>query len=278
MEKNRVQATKEARSAVRQSSKDLALPRLQELAQQVMLSQALAFLLDTGMPPQELAACLRAQAAQLEHGKLTRCAESKSAQLAHVTFNASQVTRQWTCDVDFTGADGEPRVLPLYGRHSLSTLIKAYFPRSRVRAAVRWMCTHQLIEQIPRGRYRLLSRTVLVGQPDPVQFGWTVWQLCRHLSTAVENLKTSNLKNRHLHRVARVLHLPPAKIAKFREFAKGRAGSWLEEIDDWLQDHDAATPARGGVEVGVHVYSYAVPKRSNGDRSTRGKPLEVSTV
>jgi len=96
----------------------------------------------------------------------------------------------------------------------------------------------------------------LVGKRDPVYFEWAAAVATEHLKTAFENWKERDRDARQLDRTARVFNLPEDQASRFRVFAKKRAQSWLEEIDNWLEDHDAPNARGRRVEAGVHVYGY----------------------
>jgi hypothetical protein len=119
-----------------------------------------------------------------------------------------------------------------------------------------WMSARGVVRRRTDGRYVLLRRAVLVGRRDPVYLEWAATVATEHLKTAIENWKERDREARQLDRIARVFNLPENEVSSFRAFAKTRAESWLEEIDNWLEDHDAPKGKRRRVEAGVHVHAY----------------------
>jgi hypothetical protein len=63
-----------------------------------------------------------------------------------------------------------------------------------------------------------------------------------------------------------VFDLPESDIPRFREFAKSRAESCIDEIDNWLEDHSSRKGVRRRVEAGIHVYGYvgSMPNAASG--------------
>jgi hypothetical protein len=108
----------------------------------------------------------------------------------------------------------------------------------------------------------LHQRAVFVRARDPVYLEWAATHAIHHLKTALGNWKQKNPSVRQLDRVARVFDLPENEVPKFREFAKSRAESCLEEIDNWLEDHSTHNSRRRRVEAGVHIYGYVGSRRT----------------
>jgi len=224
------------------------------IAQEVLLSGAVQFLEKTGIPRPRVARKLRTLADALEAGRRISTKHSNEYDLF---VSVSGVVHDWTRSAEYTGRDGQPRALPLRGRRGISALIRSRIPRLPISSILRWMSVRGIARRRWDGRYLLLKRAVLVGNPDPVYLELAATVATLHLRTAIENWEEKNPKARQLDRIARVFFLPEKEVPNFREFAKGRAESWLEEIDNWLEDHNAPPSRRGRVQAGVHVYGYA---------------------
>jgi len=166
------------------------------------------------------------------------------------------VVHDWTRSPEYTDNNGEPRALAVKGRRSLAVLIRKRLSRPPTSRVIRWMTARGVVRRRADGRYVLLQRAVLVGKRDPVYLEWAATVATEHLQTACENWQARDREARQLDRMARVFNLPAHEVASFRLFAKNRTQSWLEEIDNWLEDHDAPKGRRRGVEAGVHVYAY----------------------
>jgi hypothetical protein len=223
------------------------------VAQDVLLSGALQFLSNIGLPRMALVRRLRALAAMLERDRSIRAVHSDEYQ---IFASVSGVVHDWTRSAEYTGTNGEPRPLPLKGRRGLLALIKRRVPRKQTSQALHWMTARGIVRRRSNGHYVLFRRAVLVGNPDPVYLEWAAAVAVQHLKTAFENWAQRSPEARHLDRVARVFNLPKKDVLRFQQFAKSRAESWLEEIDNWLEDRNALSRQRRKVEAGVHVYGY----------------------
>ena len=210
------------------------------------------FLTSVGLPRAGIARNLRELAEAVEDGSNVRAAHSDDLEL----FNrVCRVAHDWTRSPEYTDSDGEPRALPFRGRNGLAALMSKRIPRAHIGRALRWMIKRGVIHRID-GRYVLEQRAVFVGARDSLYLEWAATDAVHHLKTALENWKESNPNVRHLDRVARVFDLPEREVPNFREFAKSRAESCLEEIDNWLEDHSVPKSRQRKVEAGVHVYGY----------------------
>jgi hypothetical protein len=223
------------------------------IAQDFLLSGTVHFLTGVGLPRSGIARKLRSFAEAVEGGSNCQTVHSDDLELF---ARVCGIAHDWTRSPEFTGRDAEPRALPLTGRNSLSALIRSRFPRGHMSRALRWMSKQGVIHRRADGRYVLHQRAVFVGTRDPVYLEWAASHAIHHLKTALGNWKQRNPNVRQLDRVARVFDLPERELPRFREFAKSRAESCLEEIDNWLEDHSTRKGRHRRVEAGVHIYGY----------------------
>jgi hypothetical protein len=223
------------------------------LAQDYLLSGAVQFLTGVGLPRSGIARKLRSFAEAVEGGSNGLTVHSDDSELFD---RVCGIAHDWTRSPEFIGPDAEPKPLPLRGRNGLAVLIRNRFPQGHIGRALRWMSKRGVIHRRADGRYVLHQRAVFVGPRDPLYLEWAATHAIHHLKTALENWKQRNPNVRQLDRVARVFDLPEEEVPKFREFAKSRAESYLEEIDNWLEDHSTPKGGQPRVEAGVHVYGY----------------------
>jgi hypothetical protein len=225
-----------------------------QIAQDVVLSSAVAFLARTGLSLGTVVRRLRVIAETIERGGRVPSAHSEEFELF---VKVSGVLHDWVRGPDYTGTDGEPKALPLKGRRGLSALIRKRIPTRPTTEILRWMTLRKFTKRRKDGRYVLLKRAVLVGRPGPLQLETAANFAALYLEAAAENWEVTDQSARHFDRVARVFHLPNKEVPQFRDFVKRRATSWLEEMDNWLEDHDE--PGKGRrVQAGVHVFGYVV--------------------
>ena len=223
------------------------------IAQDQLLSGVVEFLSNIGLPKLNICQRLRTLADIVETGRNVRTAHSSEYALF---LRICGVVHDWSRNPEYTDSDGEPRALPLRGRCGLAALIKKRIPGVPLSRILHCMLARRVVRHQSDGRYALLQRAVLVGKRDPVYFEWAAAVATEHLKTAFENWKERDRDARQLDRTARVFNLPEDQASRFRVFAKKRAQSWLEEIDNWLEDHDAPEANGRRVEAGVHVYGY----------------------
>jgi hypothetical protein len=223
------------------------------IAQDQLLSGAVQFLSSVGLPATSIAMRLRTLADMVETGRSVQTAHSNEYDLFP---RICGVVHDWIRSPEYTDNDGEPRALPLKGRCSLSVLIRKRLPRPPISSILQWMSARKVVRRRTDGRYVLLQRAVLLGKRDPVYLEWAATVATEHLKTAIENWNEKDREARQLDRIARVFNLPEREVSSFQAFAKTRSESWLEEIDNWLEDHDAPGGRRRRVEAGVHVHTY----------------------
>jgi len=211
------------------------------------------FLAKTGLSRTSIVKRLHSLADTVE---VVRRVETVHSYGYHIFLKVAGVVHDWTRSPDYTGADGEPMALPRRGRRSLSVLIKKRCGQGSISSIVHWMSVRGVVRRRSDGRYVLMQRAVIAAHLDPVYLEWAATVAGHFLETAVENWKERNPDARQVDRIARVFDLPNKQVSNFRLFAKKRAESWLEEIDNWLEDHNAPTGRQRRVEAGVHVYAY----------------------
>lgn len=220
---------------------------------ELLLRQVVQFLATSGLPRETIARSLRNLADVVQAGETIPTARSQKYELI---AGFPRVAHDWARSPKFTGTDGEPRALVLRGPRGLSVLIRRHFPRQKISSVVHCMTAHGAIRRRRDGRYVLLQRQVIYRRGGPGYLEWIAALATKYLQTAFANLKKGDPKSRNLDRLARVFDLPEKEVPRFREFAKNRTESWLEEIDNWLEDHSAPTRSQHTVEAGVHVYGY----------------------
>lgn len=234
------------------------------LVQDGLLSASAAFLLQAGVDRTELSQGLWSIAAEVEQGNNLRARACRDDELLTLVIQVGEVAHDWLRKIEHTGKDGEPMALRSGGKGGLAALIKEHVPRAKISEIVAWMCANRLIKRLPNGCYMLLKREILMLGLDPFRFACTAAFVTRHLATAASNLKENDERLRHVNRATVVLNLPKAEVSNFREFARQRAQSLLDEVDNWLQDRDVTMTHGKGIEAGLHVCTYAVPAERNG--------------
>lgn len=225
----------------------------------LLLRQVVQFLTNAGLPNRTVAANLRNLAQAVQVGRSIPRGHSRDYELM---MEIPRIVHDWVRSPEYTGRDGEPKALALRGTRGLATLIKRHFPLQPTSLVLEYMISRGAIRRRADGKYALLRRQVIYRRRASRDFiEWTAALAGRYLDTAFGNWQHGDPSSRQLDRVARVFDLPEKEVAHFREFTKSRAESWLEEIDNWLEDHSAPSGRQRRVEAGVHVYGYVAPVR-----------------
>ena len=212
------------------------------------------FLANAGLPRKAVAGNLRKLAESVQLGRSLSPVHSRDYELM---MEIPRIVHDWVRSPEYTGRDGEPRALGLRGRRGLSTLVRKHFPLHPTALVLEYMITRGAIRRRSDGKYALLRRQVIYRRRASRDFiEWTAALARRYLDTSFANWKQDDPSSRQLDRVARVFDLPEKEVPHFREFTKRRAENWLEEIDNWLEDHSRSSGRQRTVEAGVHVYGY----------------------
>jgi hypothetical protein len=224
------------------------------MTQDVVLPQIVRLLASAGLPRPIIVQNLRKLADLLEAGRNIPIAPSRDYD---VVVRTSSVMHDWTRSPEYTGTDGEPRALVLRGRRSLSVLIRRHFPRQSISSVLNRMTASGAVRKRADGRYVLLQRYMMLGSElDSTRLEWIATRATQYLNSAFANWKKRNPNCRQLDRIARVFDLPEKEVPHFREFSKNCTESWMEQIDNWLEDHSQPKGRQRRVEAGVHVYGY----------------------
>src|SRR5262249_40447203 len=78
----------------------------------------------------------------------------------------------------------------------------------------------------------------------------------QYLSVALRNARASDRRERDVDRDARVFFLPVKYIRLWRAVVLERTESFLEGLDNWLEDHTDPKDTGLTVEAAVHAYCY----------------------
>jgi hypothetical protein len=170
----------------------------------------------------------------------------------------SRILTGWHSDAEFTDSNGHPKLLPETGdTGSFADLLQRYagdLPDSAVRKE---MLQRGLIEEQNDGQFRVLKRDFVLSNLDPElvhQFGLALHD---HGATLRHNLDQDRASPRRFEGMADNLRMSRRSYKKFQNLVAARGFSFLEEMDEWLAEHeideteDANTRT---VRLGVGVY------------------------
>jgi hypothetical protein len=226
-----------------------------------LLSNTIEFLLSAGDSPKNIALELMWQAERVNGRKGTeRVRDARNIQNSHKSWvEITGVVCDWHREPAYTNQDGDPLQLT---RKSLRALVGKRFPRGEVSAVVLWMFENGIVKKTSSGKIALIGeRQVVLRRAVVLERAAAL--IPQYLRTTLRNANTQDPYSRDIDRDARVFYLPEKYVPLWREVVRERARSFLEGVDNWLEDHarrDEVGPVR---EVGVHCYAYTGDSRSS---------------
>ncbi len=180
---------------------------------------------------------------------------------------AMRVISGWLNDPRFLDTTGEPRELAVDGEeNSFSALVKSYSGDIPTKAMLAELLRVHIVEQTSEGLLRLRQHAYIPSN-DPVDkiriFGSHVSEL---LSTIDHNLDPERDKEPFFQRRVSNDRLPASEVPRFRALAARRSQALLEELDQWLIEHEGENGAPEGEEdprmsVGLGIFYFENEER-----------------
>jgi hypothetical protein len=227
----------------------------------VLLSETASFLLSAGLPRDRLAAALRAQARKVDAGgSLYQPRAAKIIKERHENLvETAGVVHDWHRQRAYADKRGDPRPLSI---SELRRLVSRRFSRDRVTGVVRWMQANRVITQGKDKRFLpAMGRHVILGNRRMRALDRTAALVPQYYRLALQNALTRERRERGVDRDARVFLLPKKFTKLWRAVALERTESFLEGLDNWLEDHTNPEYAGPTVEAALHSYCYTGESR-----------------
>ena len=243
---------------------------LSHAALYALLAETAAFLLAAGLPGKRLAAQLRKQARRVSDGH--RLQRSQAAKVINESYEdlveIASVVHDWHRQHRYTDkTSGVP--LPLRPA-ALRRLIGQRFPRGKVGSALRWMQENGVVSRRKDGHFiPAMGRQVVLKGWRMSAMERTAALVPQYLRVALRNARATDPRDRDVDRDARVFFLPHKYVRLWRAVALERTQSFLEGIDNWLEDHTQPDSSGPTVEAAVHSYCYTGEPRSAKRRRRR---------
>jgi hypothetical protein len=239
-----------------------------------LLAETTVFLLAAGLPRTRLAAQLRNQARRVADGR--RLQPSQAAKVIKESYEdlveIAGVVHDWHRQHRYTDkASGVPRPLRTT---VLRRLISQRFPRGKVSSALRWMQENGVVTlRRDHAFVPAMGRQVVLKGWRMSAMERTAALVPQYLRTALRNARTTDPRDRDVDRDARVFFLPQKYVRLWRAVALERTQSFLEGLDNWLEDHTQPDSSGPTVEAAVHSYCYTGEPRS-AKRRTNNRGFE----
>lgn len=244
---------------------------LSHTALDALLAESTSFLLAAGMPRAKLAAELRKQARRVARGY--RLQGSPAVRAVNVgrqnMVEMAGVIHDWHRQRQYTDKSGEPRPLR---RSALRKLMAQRFPRAKITGALIRMQENRFITRLPDGLFVPSMGRQVVFRGQRIQTMERAAALVpQYLRVALRNAQTIDPRDKDVDRDARVYFLPKKYVRLWRAVALERTQSFLEGLDNWLEDHTQPDAAGPTVEAAVHSYCYTgEPRLSKRARTNIG--------
>jgi hypothetical protein len=175
--------------------------------------------------------------------------------------NANRATRVlsgWHQDPDFTGADGEPRVLDMEGVFGFSELVRRYSGDIPPRALLEELQRVNAVKVDGKKRIQVLSRA-FVARPGDLEGLRMLGTAMHDLAATIEYNLTRDDKPPRFQRTVFSERLPVRQVPILRRISAERGQRFLESIDDWLSAHEPGVREKTDeptVRTGVGIYFF----------------------
>jgi len=173
---------------------------------------------------------------------------------------AARVVSGWVRDSRFLDSTGQPAVLPVEGSGvSFSELVRHFSGDMPVRAVLDELDRVGVIDHLPDGRIRLLSRAYIpvTGEVDKLGILGTD---VRDLICTIDNNITREADQRLLQRKVSYDNLPAEILPELRQLSAQKGQVLLEELDSWLSQHDRdnnpSVSGTGRHRAGIGIYYF----------------------
>jgi hypothetical protein len=194
--------------------------------------------------------------------KEVRALREAEAGERHANINrATRVLSGWYRDPDFTGPDGEPRILALSGNSGFDELVRRYSGDMPPRALLEELRRVNAVRLEGKDRVRVLSRAYVPAAGD--------LEGLRMLGTAVHDLAatidhnlTRDGEPARFQRTVFSENVPLRMIPILRRIVAERGQRFLESLDDWLSAHEVGPRDKArdeAVRTGVGIYFFQDP-------------------
>ncbi len=200
--------------------------------------------------------------------------ERPDDQGANARYNrAVRVISGWLNDPRYCHADGTPRALPLEGGNpGFADLVKEYSGDIPTRAMLQTLLDAGSVSR-EDGRIRLLVRAYVPGR-DPVDKIHILGTDAAELMATIDHNLTAGEGDPWFQRKVSNDRVAAGALPRFRRLAAGRAQALLEELDQWLGEHECrGNEGQDGeearyVSLGIYYHEHD-PNENREDRQER---------
>lgn len=172
---------------------------------------------------------------------------------------AARVVSGWVRDANFLADDGEPRPLAVEEPHGFAELVRRYGGDVPPRAVLDELLRVGAATLGRDGHVRLRARSYIPRTSDRDKIVILGTDVADLISTIDYNMRHGQADARFQRKVM-YDNVPGEVIPKFRALSAGQGQALLEQLDQWLSQHDRdvqpSVDGSGRMRVGIGIYYF----------------------
>ena len=214
--------------------KNLMTTKSTRQIQRELLMPIMTFLYKSGMSKETLLTECRAA---------IQAASSSKLKIVHITIGQDLIgiVNRWLKDPMYVNSSGRPDELPLSGKRSIRSLVRASRTKVSAKEALTLMTTYGVATKVSTGKYRLVRRLMDYGHTKYMPFEPNYRFLVDATRVSTNRLRRTDKRPGIFWQCADNPRIDSRKMGEFMQFAQQRGLSFMHEINDWLDEHDCAT-------------------------------------
>lgn len=174
------------------------------------------------------------------------------------SFNRSvRVISGWLRDVEFSDRKGDPLALVFDGvDNSFTALVRKYSGDMSAKVMAEELLRVDAVEYNAHGELCLTSRGYVPGSGEGDKLNVLGNDVRDLIETIDHNIVVSEAEERRFQRKVAYLNFPRRHTAEFRALNARLSQNLLEQLDQWLADHDNSAGDEEVTRIGVGVYQF----------------------
>jgi hypothetical protein len=153
------------------------------------------------------------------------------------TSSCVDVVDRWLRDPAYVNVVGKPRDLPLTGKVSVSALMKSVGAKGSPMQLVRFLAKFGTVKKTSKGTYALVKRYMNYTVPGTLPYEPNMEFLVDAVAASTRGLGSRRDEGSLFWLRAQNESLPKRHVSEFLAYARQRSLVFLQEVDDWLEQH-----------------------------------------
>lgn len=229
-----------------------------------LLRQALVGLMGLMLRAGGTASELRGISAHCVQRAVAELTQSRRKQGLDIHRLAS-ILRTWHKETKYLSIDGRPSPLLLSGKAGLRSLIRVYYPPSKIGVVLETLKGAGLVKRHGRNRWVPTEGHVRMATDSQEIMDHVSEGVTRFLETVANNVNASSKRDLLFEQSCKVRRLPTSDRGPFRAFVRQQAIVFLTAVDDWLEARVASGARKRSKQktcsAGVFTFAYIDPTR-----------------